>query len=84
MTIENSTSSIPPFQTEHLPINPDVIVPDGSLVRLYLSTVGGGMAQFDLGVGLTSIAVEHRTVYEIWYFSSGEGEFCRKQNNRED
>ena len=42
------------------------------------------MAQFDLPPGMTSIAVEHRSVYEIWYFLSGQGEFWRKQNEREE
>ncbi|CAF1274141.1 unnamed protein product [Rotaria sp. Silwood1] len=88
-TIETSTSKnqtfiIPPFQTKRLPINPDVVAPDGSLVRTLLTTVGGSMAQFELPAGMTSQAVEHRTVYEIWYFLSGEGEFWRNQNEREE
>ncbi|CAF4994973.1 unnamed protein product, partial [Rotaria sp. Silwood1] len=88
-TIETSTSTnqtfvIPPFQTKRLPINPDVVAPDGSLVRTLLTTVGGSMAQFDLPAGMISQAVEHRSVYEIWYFLSGEGEFWRKQNEREE
>ncbi|CAF1209963.1 unnamed protein product [Rotaria sordida] len=32
----------------HLPINPDIVAPDGSLVRNLLTTIGGSMAQFDL------------------------------------
>ncbi|CAF2991856.1 unnamed protein product [Rotaria sp. Silwood2] len=88
-TIETSTSTNPtfvisPFQTKRLPINPDVVAPDGSLVRTLLTTVGGSMAQFDLPARMTSQAVEHRSVYEIWYFLSGEGEFWRKQNEREE
>ncbi len=83
-TSTNQTSSIPPFQTKRLPINPDDIAPDGSLVRILLTTTGGSMAHFDLPPGMTSHAVEHRSVYEIWYFLSGEGEFWRKQNEREE
>ncbi|UJR12572.1 hypothetical protein I4U23_016748 [Adineta vaga] len=83
-TFTNQTSLIPPFQTKRLPINPDIIAPDGSLVRNLLTTTGGSMAQFDLPPGMTSNAVEHRSVYEIWYFLSGEGEFWRKQNDREE
>ncbi len=67
-----------------MPINPDAIAPDGSLVRSLLKTTGGSMAQFELPPGMTSYAVEHRTVYEIWYFLSGQGEFWRKQNEREE
>jgi mannose-6-phosphate isomerase-like protein (cupin superfamily) len=67
-----------------LPVTSNVTAPDGSLVRTLLTTVGGSMAQFELPSGMTSYAVEHRTVYEIWYFLSGEGEFWRKQNQREE
>ncbi len=67
-----------------MPVNPDAVAPDGSLVRTLLSTIGGSMAQFALPPGMTSNAVEHRTVYEIWYFLSGEGQFWRKQNEREE
>ncbi|CAF1294607.1 unnamed protein product [Rotaria sordida] len=83
-TSNNQSSFIPPFQTKRLPINPDVVAPDGSLVRNLLTTIGGSMAQFSLPPGMTSNAVEHRTVSEIWYFLSGHGEFWRKQNDREE
>jgi len=83
-TLTNQTAFVPPFQTKRLPINPDAIAPDGSLVRTLLTTIGGSMAQFDLPPGMTSHAVEHRSVYEIWYFLSGQGEFWRKQNEREE
>ncbi|CAF3810096.1 unnamed protein product [Rotaria sp. Silwood1] len=83
-TSTNQTSSVPLFQSKRLPIDPDVVAPDGSLVRNLLTTIGGSMAQFDLPPGMTSNAVEHRTVYEIWYFLSGQGEFWRKQKDREE
>jgi mannose-6-phosphate isomerase-like protein (cupin superfamily) len=67
-----------------LPIKHDIEAPDGSLVRILLSTIGGSMAQFELRPGMTSNAVEHRSVDEIWYFLSGEGEFWRKQNEKEE
>ena len=84
MTRSNESISISSFETQRLPLNPDAIAPDGSLVRILLSTVGGSMAQFDLPSGMTSYPVEHRTVDEIWYFLEGEGEFWRKQNHREE
>ena len=37
------------------------------------------MAHFALAPGQTSKAVAHRTVEEIWFFLSGEGEMWRKQ-----
>ncbi|CAF2651569.1 unnamed protein product [Rotaria sp. Silwood2] len=83
-TSTNQTSSVSLFQTKRLPIDPDVVAPDGSLVRNLLTTIGGSMAQFDLPPGMTSNAVEHRTVYEIWYFLSGQGEFWRKQKEIEE
>jgi mannose-6-phosphate isomerase-like protein (cupin superfamily) len=83
-TSTNETFLIPPFQTKRLPIHPDAVAPDGSLVRELLKTIGGSMAQFDLPPGMTSHAVQHRTVYEIWYFLEGQGEFWRKQDQREE
>ncbi|CAF0942748.1 unnamed protein product [Didymodactylos carnosus] len=62
-TFTNQTSFISPFQTKRLPINPDIVAPDGSLVRNLLTTIGGSMAQFDLLPGMTSNAVEHRSVH---------------------
>ncbi|CAF1210036.1 unnamed protein product [Rotaria sordida] len=47
----NQTSFVPPFETKRLPLNPDVIAPDGSLVRNLLTTIGGSMAQFELPPG---------------------------------
>ncbi|CAF4314198.1 unnamed protein product, partial [Rotaria sordida] len=34
----NQTSFVPPFETKRLPLNPDVIARDGSLVRSFLTT----------------------------------------------
>lgn len=36
------------------------------------------MAHFELPSGKTSLAVAHRTVEEIWYFLTGQGEMWRK------
>jgi mannose-6-phosphate isomerase-like protein (cupin superfamily) len=65
-------------ETKALPESLDVIAPDGSDVRILLSLAGGGMAHFELEAGKTSVAVAHRTVEEIWYFLSGQGEMWRK------
>jgi mannose-6-phosphate isomerase-like protein (cupin superfamily) len=67
------------FETKRLPDAADAIAPDGSEVRLLLQRPAGSMAHFELQPGRTSRAVTHRTVEEIWFFLSGEGEMWRKQ-----
>ena len=58
--------------------NPDAMAPDGSEVRFLARTDRGSMAQFTLPVGKTSIAVAHRTVEEVWFFTQGQGQFWCK------
>ena len=65
-------------------MRPDAVAPDGSDVRVLLSVAGGSLAHFELGAGETSIAVEHRTVEEVWYFLSGRGEMWRKSGEQEE
>jgi len=72
------------FQTTRLTPQRFAIAPDGSDVRLLLGLDGGGLAHFELAPGETSIAVTHRTVEEIWYFTHGRGEMWRKQGEREE
>ncbi len=72
------------FQTKMLPLNPDATAPDGSDVRVLLALPGGSMAHFTLQPGQTSTAVTHRTVSEIWYILSGQGEMWRKQAAQEE
>ena len=72
------------FKTMQLPAQRDLVAPDGSDVRILLGLAGGGMAQFVLGPGRTSIAVTHRTVEEIWLCLSGRGEMWRKQGAQEE
>jgi mannose-6-phosphate isomerase-like protein (cupin superfamily) len=61
-----------------LPVIADAVAPDGSLVRLLASASRGGMAHFELGVGETSIAQQHRTVEEIWFVLEGLGQMWRE------
>lgn len=72
------------FDTRRLPAVRDDVAPDGSDVRVLLGLGGGGMSHFELGPGLTSGAVAHRTVEEIWYVLGGRGEMWRKQGLREE
>jgi mannose-6-phosphate isomerase-like protein (cupin superfamily) len=54
----------------------DLMAPDGSEVRLLVAGERGGMAHFRLLPGEVSIAKQHRTVEELWYFVAGIGEMC--------
>lgn len=71
------------FATLRLGAKPDVIAPDGTLVRLLSALAGGSLAHFELPAGAVSHAVTHRTVEEIWYFLSGRGEMWRRLGPRE-
>ena len=73
-----------PFATLTLPTDRTMVAPDGSDVRVLLKLSGGSMAHFQLGPGMTSRAVQHRTVDEIWYVLSGHGEMWRKQDQHEE
>ncbi len=72
------------FATLPLPAAPDVAAPDGSDVRILLGLAGGGMAHFELAPGVTSRAVRHRTVEEIWYILRGAGQMWRRLGDREE
>ena len=72
------------FQTIALPARADAVAPDGSDVRVLLAVAGGGLAHFELAPGQVSIAVEHRTVEEIWYFLQGVGEMWRRSAEQEE
>ena len=72
------------FAAMPLPAEPTVTAPDGSDVRVLLSLTGGSMAHFELGAGQTSQAVVHRTVEEIWFVVSGQGEMWRRQGEHEE
>src|SRR5215813_11735050 len=71
------------FDTRRLPPSPDAVAPDGSQVRTLLRLAGGSLAHFELAPGLTSHAVAHRTVEEIWYILGGRGEMWRKAGAEE-
>jgi mannose-6-phosphate isomerase-like protein (cupin superfamily) len=71
------------FETRQLPDERDAIAPDGSDVRILLGLQGGNMAHFELPPGQTSTAVTHKTVEEIWYILSGQGEMWRKSGDYE-
>jgi mannose-6-phosphate isomerase-like protein (cupin superfamily) len=66
------------FASKPLGAGVDATAPDGTAVRLLLSLKGGSLAHFELPAGAVSRAVAHRTVEEIWYVLSGEGEIWRE------
>ena len=72
------------FTTKRISDRRNGVAPDGSDVRILLGLKGGGLAHFELAPGLTSIAVTHRTVEEIWFFLSGSGEMWRKLEGQEE
>ena len=72
------------FETMPLPGAPDVVAPDGSDVRLLPRLAGGSMAHFTLPLGVTSRAVTHRTVEEIWFVLGGRGEMWRASGEGEE
>jgi mannose-6-phosphate isomerase-like protein (cupin superfamily) len=70
--------------THSLSLQPDVIAPDGSEVRNLAATARGSMTQFTLPPGKISIAVAHRTVEEVWFFTQGQGRLWRKNEKAEE
>ncbi|MBL8791619.1 MAG: cupin domain-containing protein [Rhizobiales bacterium] len=66
-----------------LPETPDVLAPDGSEVRILVSTARGSMAHFRLQPGQVAQAIVHRSVDEVWYVTSGRGRIWRKSGDTE-
>ena len=72
------------FDTKRINAAPDVIAPDGCEVRVLCATSRGAMATFTLAPGNVAKAVVHRTVEEVWYFTSGRGRMWRKAGEHEE
>jgi mannose-6-phosphate isomerase-like protein (cupin superfamily) len=75
---------MPDFRTRSLTPSPHAVAPDGAEVRLLCALDGGSMAHFRLPPGACSRAVTHRTVEELWFVVSGEGELWRSQDGSEE
>ena len=73
-----------PFETLAQSEARGAIAPDGSEIRLLSKVAGASMVQCTLPAGATSLAVVHRTVEEVWYFTKGQGEVWRGQGGREE
>ena len=72
------------YKTRKVQPEPDYIAPDGSKIFLLLNVKGGNTCVCELPVGATSKPVCHKTVEEIWFFLSGEGQLWRKLKNEEE
>lgn len=69
------------MDTRRLAEEPDEFAPDGAEVRFLARTATASMAEFRLPPGLTAHAVRHRTVDEVWFVVSGQGELWRQQGD---
>jgi len=67
-----------PFATKLLPQEMDCLAPDGSEVRELVALPGATCCHCTLPVGGVSLPILHKTVSEIWYFVSGNGQVWRK------
>ncbi len=64
----------------------DYLAPDMSEIRLLTRNTdasGGDMAHCTLPPGQTSTAVKHKSIHELWYITSGEGEIWLKDGEIE-
>ncbi len=75
---------MPPFESNLVSADYDVLAPDGSEIRLLHSLEGASVAHCALPVGAVSIPVRHRTVEEVWFFLAGRGQVWRKQGERDE
>ena len=73
-----------PWPTKELAEAYDYLAPDGSEIRLLLSSRRGGLAHCTLPPGAISSPVRHQTVEEIWYFVEGYGEVWRGRGGEDD
>ena len=75
---------MPPFESNLVSADYDVLAPDGSEIRLLHSLEGASVVHCALPVGAVSIPVRHRTVEEVWFFLAGRGQVWRKQGERDE
>lgn len=59
------------------------IAPDGSEIRLLTRSEKGSLCLCTLPVGVTTLAVKHKTITELWYFLEGQGKVWRKNHIEE-
>jgi len=72
------------FESITLPSEKDEVAPDGSEIRLLPRMSRGSLSHCTLPVSVTSVAVSHRSIEEIWYVLSGQGQLWRKLGQQEE
>jgi mannose-6-phosphate isomerase-like protein (cupin superfamily) len=72
------------WQTARVSPEYDILAPDGSEIRLLVSAHGGSMVHCVLRPGQVTRAVRHRTVEEMWFCMSGNGQFWRRLADAEE
>jgi mannose-6-phosphate isomerase-like protein (cupin superfamily) len=72
------------FDYKPLGIEYNYLAPDGSEIRLLAGTEAGGLCHCKLGSGQVSGAVKHKTVFEIWYCLSGNGEIWQMKDEKSE
>ena len=73
-----------PLKTNELSKIVDVIAPDGSEIRFLGEMTRASMVHCTLPPNRVSKAVCHKTIEEIWYFLSGEGQVWRSFEGKEE
>lgn len=84
---ENARSNVFVPRLVQKPEDYHYLAPDMSEIRLLTRNTdasGGDMAHCTLPPGQTSIAVKHKSIHELWYITSGEGEIWLKDGNTEE
>ena len=72
------------FETKEISAEPDAIAPDGSEVRVLCQLSRGGLAVFTLAPRAVSRGIAHRTIEEVWYFTSGHGYMWRMLDEHDE
>jgi mannose-6-phosphate isomerase-like protein (cupin superfamily) len=72
------------WQTRRIGPTYDLLAPDGSEIRLLVSTSRASMVHCALPPGHVTHAVRHRSVEEVWYCIAGRGEAWRRSSDGEE
>lgn len=72
------------FNSTKLKDSYDYLAPDKSEIRLLQKSDLGEICHCTMPTDKTSTAVYHKTVFEIWYVLSGEGEMWQKKGESEE
>lgn len=72
------------FLRQLLPERFTYLAPDRSEIRILLDVSGAGVAHCRLPPGAISSPVRHKSVNEIWYILSGQGQIWQSRNGVND